>query len=337
MNRASSSSLALLEEYLHTLYLIDLYDLQFVGKGVGNFDIMGYPYGHGNDGYIPVNLSPWAKQTIEWQTCTEITTSGTYTIEPSAFADACYKIVLLDWTAWEEYIILENRQQANFDINFWKPGLVMYHIDEGAADQMWAGAPLLGEDYPYNGDHYRVAIIQADGRYDLEMAQNIGDADDVWQPGQILGPNYDNLTFPNTDSYQQGYIEITDISIEVLEPEGQNVRVKVTIPESNGDAAPPPERPAFSAPQKEISNSLAEDQFKVPDDPNNRISGMIPQLPWFESWRQENLRESTTTFTSEALANATVNRSSSTRWQPYQFDVAVAVPLITFFAGTALF
>ena len=30
-------------EYLHTFFLIDLYDYTFDGKGVGNFDIMAYP------------------------------------------------------------------------------------------------------------------------------------------------------------------------------------------------------------------------------------------------------------------------------------------------------
>jgi M6 family metalloprotease-like protein len=48
-------------EYLHTFNLIDLYDLNFVGRGIGNFDIMSYPYGKGHDGYIPVPLSAWSK------------------------------------------------------------------------------------------------------------------------------------------------------------------------------------------------------------------------------------------------------------------------------------
>ena len=132
-------------EYMHTFFLIDLYDTQFVGKGLGNYDIMAYPYGVANTGYIPMNFSPWSKQTIEWQTCTPITSSGEYTLEPIAVADACYKVTLLDTTAWEEYILLENRQPIEFDVDFWAPGLLMYHIDEGAQDQQYTGYPGMDE------------------------------------------------------------------------------------------------------------------------------------------------------------------------------------------------
>ena len=168
------------------------------------------------------------------------------------------------------------------------------------------------------------------------MARNIGDKDDIWQAGQILGPNFDNLTYPNTDSYQWGEVEITGIIIEVLESQGLNVRVRVTFPDGWGEGAPPKEQPVFSAPQREENyNTLAEDQFKVPDDPDARISGMIPQLPWFEKWQQQEASkaeqqensavelateetagvETSTIFTSSVLSNAsdTLLSSSSSR------------------------
>jgi len=298
-------------EYMHTFYLIDLYDIQFIGKGLGNFDIMAYPYGLNNDGYIPVNLGPWAKETVEWQTCQEITRSGEYTIEPAAFVDNCYKIILNDLnTKFQEYILLENRQQLSFDINFWEPGLVMYHIDDAAQDQMRVGYPGINADWPESGNHYRVSVIQADGQYDLERSNNSGEKGDIWQPGDRLGPNSDGQTFPNTDSYQDGFIERTGIVIEVLEGQGMNVKVKVTLPARSGQSSRPAD---FSAPQKDPAwTELAEEQFTDPDS-DQKISGMIPQLAWFEEWREKTYRQSSTTFTSSTKGQDKSGGGSVTR------------------------
>ena len=279
-------------EYLHTMYLIDLYDTNFNGKGLGNYDIMAYPYGADNTGNTPVHLSVWAKEEIEWQQCTEITAAGEYTLPPAATTDACFKITLIDYTAWPEYFLLENRQQANFDINFFEPGLMMYHIDDAAEDQDRAGYPGLADNWPATGDHYRVAAVQADGAFDLEQGTNIGDKKDQWQPGQKIGPNTDGSTFPNTDSYQQGWVEATGITIEVLEHDGLDVKIKVDFGARSAFSTPMKEREEGS--QQHVSayansngaSSLAEDQF-IAGDTHHRISGKIPQLPWYEEWRAE--------------------------------------------------
>ena len=281
-------------EYLHTFYLIDLYDIQFNGKGIGNFDIMSYPYGMGNDGYIPVALSPWSREFIEWQTCTRITSSGEYTIPPSTTPESCFRITLLEVNPeLPEYILLENRQQLNFDINFWKPGLVMYHIDDVSSDQMWTGYPGIDDIWPASGDHYRVSVIQADRNYDLEKGNNIGDEGDIWQAGMKLTPNTDGQTYPNTDSYQEGNIQGTGITIEVLESDGNNVRFKVDFGQRSGNG-----EQLFATPMREherqrdpVLAELADNQFIVPDDPNHTISGKIPQLGWFDAFQKQREEE----------------------------------------------
>lgn len=99
-------------EYLHTFYLIDLYDYTFEGKGIGNFDIMAYPYGFGNDGYIPVSLSAWAKSAIDWLDCPQKSNSGTVNMEAIVTSEkGCLKIPLQGESPFEEYLLLENRQQ----------------------------------------------------------------------------------------------------------------------------------------------------------------------------------------------------------------------------------
>ncbi|CAB9508837.1 Immune inhibitor A peptidase M6 [Seminavis robusta] len=291
-------------EYLHTFFLIDLYDINFVGRGLGTFDIMSYPYGLDNDGYIPVHLSSWAKETIGWITCETITASGEYTLQPAAIAPICYKIILSDFDPSQpEYILLENRQRISFDIDFWKAGLVMFHVDEAANDQKFVGYPGRTGNWPESGEHYRVSVIQADRNYDLEKNMNIGDEGDIWETGMKLTPNVDGQTWPNTDTYQYGSVQQTGIIIEVLEPPADgsfNVRVKVDMGTRSGNAPQ-----VFATPTKERDNhndnpeleDLAENQFNVPDDPDHGISGMIPQLGWFDRFQKQETEQQQETET----------------------------------------
>ena len=63
-----------------------------------------------------------------------------------------------------------------------------------------------GKAWPSNGAHYGVALVQADGLYDLEMNANLGDSTDMFQFGNGLQPSHRVAQgpFPNTGSYQGG-------------------------------------------------------------------------------------------------------------------------------------
>ena len=140
-----------------------------------------------------------------------------------------------------------------------------------------------------------MAVLQADGKYDLEMNVNIGDGGDMWLPGMKLAPG-DGKTFPNSDSYQGGNIKKTGVTIEVMELNGQNIDLKITVPSRRDGAEDSDEIEKFSAPMKEWSeHQEAQEQFQVPDAEDGvRISGKIPQLPW----REEQLLEITTSAAS---------------------------------------
>ena len=81
--------------------------------------------------------------------------------------------------------------------------------------------------WPSNGLHYHVALLQADGRYDLEKGNNRGDYADLFRYDYYIGVDHlfpsesDPILgpFPNTDSYRQGIVSrinhfISDISGE---------------------------------------------------------------------------------------------------------------------------
>lgn len=149
----------------------------------------------------------------------EITEDGVYTARASAYYPDIYRISAP--YASGEYLLIENRQPVLSDQNLWKPGgILIYHVDEntGGNGNRVRGGPFL-EGWPGNGAHYKVALLQADGKYDLEQALNQGHIADFWQPGDSLGPGNGELvatevgTYPNTDSYVEGHIRITGLEI----------------------------------------------------------------------------------------------------------------------------
>ncbi|CAB9515747.1 Immune inhibitor A peptidase M6 [Seminavis robusta] len=277
-------------EYLHTFYLIDLYDYTFQGKGVGNFDIMAYPYGFGNDGYLPVSLSVWAKLAIDWLSgCQEVTSSTSVTLGPAALASNCIKIPLQDFGGMEEYFLVENRQQLAFDVEFWQSGVMIYHIDDAANEQYDRGYPGQG-GWPGNGKHYQVAVMQADGNYDLEKGNNNADEGDMYLSGMSIGPNLDGNTWPNTDMYQGGFVARSGLTIEVGDLQGVNYKININFQgrsggEDDNNNNKPGFPSVFSSPEKPPEE--AQGQFRTPDDEDHRMSGKLPQLGWYEEEQQK--------------------------------------------------
>ena len=73
--------------------------------------------------------------------------------------------------------------------------------------------------WPQNNNHYSVALLQADGRYDLERGYNRGDYTDLFRQDFYYGIEFlfpssesDPMSgpFPNTDSYGQGVLKKTN-------------------------------------------------------------------------------------------------------------------------------
>lgn len=85
--------------------------------------------------------------------------------------------------------------------------------------------PRFYVNRPQNGNHYKVALLQADGLYQLESTTQRGDGNDVWYLGgkNVLGPN----TVPNTNAYQRGVVKNTGITITVTSPPGPQMSFTV--------------------------------------------------------------------------------------------------------------
>lgn len=80
---------------------------------------------------------------------------------------------------------MENRAATSFDSKIPKSGLVIWHIDNRAPH-------YPSENLIYTGSlgshaHYRVALVSADGTFDLEGGSNRGDENDIFGSNQTIG------------------------------------------------------------------------------------------------------------------------------------------------------
>jgi len=212
-------------EWIHTLGAPDVYDLNTMYGGLGAYDIMSDPRG-GKDPAYPGSVSPWTKMQVNWLEPIEITQDGEYTIQTSQNKPEIY-IIRANYPDGE-YLLIENRQRVEYDNKLVSTdGLLIYKVDESKKLMEEAGFP--GQSgWPANRKHYEVALLQADGNYDLERSQNHGDAGDVWVEGMTLGPHgKGSRDFPNTDSYSSNIYE-TGITITDISAPGNTMKFRVS-------------------------------------------------------------------------------------------------------------
>mmetsp|Transcript_17876 Transcript_17876/g.25892 ORF Transcript_17876/g.25892 Transcript_17876/m.25892 type:complete len:944 (+) Transcript_17876:281-3112(+) len=215
----------------HFLGLPDLYDgTPSGGKGIGSWGLMSNSWGFDGSQKYPPIMSAWSKVKLGWVEPKVITRSGQYAIQASYEQPDVYKVEA--GYPDGEYLLIENRQAGGFDFKVPSGGLAIWHIDESADNN--SGYPGQSE-WPLNGRHYAVSLVQADGRYDLERGRGSGDAGDLFRGGGIslLGPSEGDVLagpFPNTDSYQGGNIQKTGNRISNISPSSETMTFSFTSP-----------------------------------------------------------------------------------------------------------
>jgi M6 family metalloprotease-like protein len=261
-------------ELLHTFGTFDLDDPTasasgpFMG-GIGAYCLMSTPYGYdGNNLARPSSISSYTKYNIGWVVPTEIIADGIYEIGSAASTTDVYLIRLR--YAENEYLMIENRQPERFDSDIYgNGGLVIYHIDESKFSVDSTGQETPGfpgqEGWPENGNHYRVAVLQRDGLYDLENYRNVGDEGDLWIMGYDLLPGDGGMNYPNTDSYQNGTIISTGITISEISESNAIMTFRVTgLSTVAPSIAPTSTAPTTSAPTLVNSDAPSDTPSQVP-------------------------------------------------------------------------
>jgi len=139
---------------------------------------------HGNwadSAFTPTHLDAWSKNQLGY-TITQINQSSLQILEAAETHDKNHKFTTQNEN---EYFLMENRQKILFDAFLpGKGGMLIWKINESINNNN-------------NELCYKVALLQADGRMDLENSVNYGDDGDPY-PGSTDKRAFNIETIPNT-------------------------------------------------------------------------------------------------------------------------------------------
>lgn len=188
----------------------DLYDTDYSSEGVGNWCLMAGGSWNGG-GEIPAHASAWCKAQQGWVTVQQPTSNATINISDVKNSHTVYRL-WKDGTSGNEYFLVENRQKTDFDKDLPGSGLLIWHIDEAISSNT-------------NENHYKVALVQADGLRNLENGDNRGDAGDPY-PGTASNTSFNSTSTPNSRSY--GGVD-TCVAINNISPSGPIMSAELVV------------------------------------------------------------------------------------------------------------
>lgn len=177
----------------------DLYDTDGNSEGVGNWCLMGSGSWN-NSGLTPAHPGAWCKVQQNWASVVSPNTNqSNVAIEDVKSSHKVFRL-WKDGSQGSEYFLVENRQKVQFDKYLPNSGLLVWHIDDAVQNNT-------------NESHYKVGLVQADGKKDLENNRNRGDGGDSF-PGSSNNRTFDNNSNPNSQSYagSNTCVKITNIS-----------------------------------------------------------------------------------------------------------------------------
>jgi immune inhibitor A len=201
----------------------DLYDVDDSSQGVGNWCLMGGGSWNGPSvgaqaGDVPAHPSAWCKKNQEWVTVTTPSANSSVTMDDVKTSRTILRLWKDGDTNSQEHFLAENRGRKGYDRALPGEGLLVWHIDDAL-------------DSNRDENHYKVALMQADGRRDLERSANRGDAGDSY-PGTTGNTSITAKTNPSTRSYAG-----VDSSVAITKIKVSAGRVKATIAVKSTKAA----------------------------------------------------------------------------------------------------
>jgi M6 family metalloprotease-like protein len=146
----------------------DLYDYDDSSNGVGAYCLMCAGGSRPNE-KNPVHVGAYLKHAAGWtENLTDTQTNTSITLH------AGRNDFLIHRKNAAEYYIVENRQRNGRDAGLPSTGLAIWHVDETGNNS---------NDQGTASQHYECAIMQADGRRDIERNVNQGDTSDLYHAG----------------------------------------------------------------------------------------------------------------------------------------------------------
>lgn len=180
----------------------DLYDQGNESFGLGRFCIMSAIYDQRNPGQPcgPLKfLSGWTRAVeldgVMPDVVAPVTGNRVFTVHHPTISTELY--------------VIENRRRVGRDADLPDEGLAIWHVDWLGSNNREVMSPDL---------HYMVTLVQADGRWDLEGRQNMGDETDLFG-----GPHHTEFNADSTPSPRWWRSPEADINIHGISEPGDTM------------------------------------------------------------------------------------------------------------------
>ena len=168
--------------------------------GIGCYCLMGSG-NHLNGGRTPSPVSAYLRDLAGW--CDNQIVLSAPGVFEAQHGD--YRTVMKYKSARpNEYFIVENRAKLGLDTHLPSSGLAVYHCDTLGSNEFQDGTAQ---------EHYQCALLQADGRRDLESNVNAGDGADLFSA--VTGVAVSDTTNPSSrlwDGSDSGFT-ISDVEV----------------------------------------------------------------------------------------------------------------------------
>jgi M6 family metalloprotease-like protein len=209
----------------HLIYALpDLYDTDGSSEGIGAFGLMGSgswgkALSEAYSGQTPVLPCAWSRKYLGWINVSPGAGATSIIAAGSDSATSINSAYILTTSLPNEYFMVENRQPLGYDrgLERWLGanfgGLAIWHIDENTIlNNISSNFVNSSECYPggpsCSADHFGVALMQADGSWDLEKNINRGTRTDLWYLGNAA--IFDSASVPDSDLYN-GYPSMVSV------------------------------------------------------------------------------------------------------------------------------
>jgi M6 family metalloprotease-like protein len=173
------------------------YDEDYSSEGLGGWSVMARGC-FNNNGRTPAHHSAYCKYYLGWGDVIQVQPNqANVEILQAETSPVSYRL----WTSGasgSQYFLVENRQKTGFDSRLPGGGLLIYHVDASkpSNDLEWCPDSLPSR-------HYKVALEQADGLFQLEGCDgfpNEGNSGDPF-PGSSNKRAFDDTTTPSSSDY----------------------------------------------------------------------------------------------------------------------------------------
>lgn len=210
-------------EFSHCMGFPDLYDTSYSGWfGMGAFDLMCSGSYNGN-GTCPAGYSAYEKAVCGWmelKDMTQVDEAQSFSgIKPISEGGEAY--VVYNKANENEFYVIENRQQTNWDAEIPDAGMMITHVDYDPYVWEWNVPNTKSEYYDKNdvryvNNHQRLTIFHADNK-----AHGSGDYGHI---GCLYGNGKTKLTASskpaatlynkNEDGTFKMHVDITEMTVE---------------------------------------------------------------------------------------------------------------------------